>query len=113
MRPLRKTPEFAAAIVELMIARRKGRIVQGIKHLSRHVAFELRIEQRPLKFVPGVKEHHIRFRRAHRIHGLFQAHTAPGPASALGRIAGRPFFGGPAVHGMDIVGVQDRQLKCL
>ena len=34
-------------------------------------------------------------------------------ASALGRIAGRPFFGGPAVHGMDIVGVQDRQLKCL
>ena len=96
-----------------MIARRKGRIVQGVKHLRRHVAFELRIEQRPLKFIPGVKEHHIRFRRAHRIHGLFQAHAAPGPASALGRIAGRPFFSGPAVHGMDIVGVQDRQLKCL
>ena len=113
MRPLHETPEFAAAVIELVIARRKGRIVQGVKHLRRHVAFELRIEQRPLKFVPGVKEHHIRFRSAHRIHGLFQAHAAPGPASALGRIAGRPFFSGPAVHGVDIVGVQNRQLKCL
>ena len=105
--------EFAAAVIELVIARRKGRIVQGVKHLRRHVAFELRIEQRPLKFIPGVKEHHIRFRRAHRIHGLFQAHAAPGPASALGRIAGRPVFRRPAVHGMDIVGMQDRQLKRL
>ena len=113
MRPLHETPKFAAAVIELVIARRKGRIVQGVKHLRRHVAFELRIEQRPLKFVPGVKEHHIRFRSAHRIHGLFQAHAAPGPASALGRIAGRPFFSGPAVHGVDIVGVQNRQLKCL
>ena len=96
-----------------MVPRREGRIAQGVKHLRRHVTLELRIEQRPLKFVPGIKEHHIRLCRAYRIHGLLQAHAAPGPAGAPGRITGRPVFRRPAVHGMDIVGMQDRQLKRL